>query len=68
MATVDLTNDIAPLNPTRPVKPKLSDLRAAIVAVDANAKYSNTYLGTLNRNDLVRVARSLGVTLPFPAP
>lgn len=65
MATVDLTNDIAPAHPHRPIKPKLSELRAAIIDADSGSIYSATYLGTLNRNDLVSIARSLGVSLPF---
>lgn len=68
MATVDLTNDIAPTHPYRPVKAKLSELRTAITEADENDVYSADYLNKLNRNDLVAVARSLGVELPFAAP
>lgn len=65
MATVDLTNDITPTHPYRPIKAKLSELRAAIIDADSGSIYSTAYLGTLNRNDLVSIARSLGVSLPF---
>lgn len=68
MATVDLTNDIAPAHPYRPIKAKLSELRAAIIDADSGSIYSASYLNKLNRNDLVAVARSLGVDLPFAAP
>lgn len=65
MATVDLTNDIAPKHPYRPVKLGLSDLRTAITTADVGGVYSASYLGMCNRNDLVQIARSLGVDLPF---
>lgn len=68
MATVDLTNGIAPQHPFRPVRPELSELRAAIVEADTGSNYSQSYLDKLNRNDLVQVLRSLGGELPFPAP
>lgn len=61
MATVDLTNEIAPKHPYRPVKPKLTDVRAAIKAADVT--YTDEYLGRCNRNDLYGIARSEGVDL-----
>lgn len=68
MATVDLTNDIAPVHPFRPVRTKLSDLRQAIAAADTNGVYDTAYLDKLNRNDLVAIARALEVDIPFHPP
>lgn len=65
MATKDLVNEITPAHPRRPVKTRLSALRAAITDADATSKYSAEYLGRCNYNDLVAIARSLNVTLPL---
>lgn len=65
MATVDLTNDITPKHPYRPIRTNLADLRAAIKTADASGKYTDSYLGKCNRNDLTSIARSLGVVLPI---
>lgn len=65
MATVDLTNEISPKHPFRPVKPYLADLRSLIKAAPGGSSYTDDYLGKCNRNDLVNIARSLGVTLPI---
>lgn len=62
MATVDLTNDIQPKHPYRPIKTNLADLRAAIKAAPGGSQYSDDYLGKCNRNDLNAIARSLGIT------
>lgn len=64
MATVDLTNDIEPKHPFRPLRTPLSDLRAAIKAADTGGNYKDSYLDKCNRNDLVQIARSVGVELP----
>lgn len=68
MATIDLTNDIEPKHPFRPVKPELSELRAAIAAADTGGAYPTTLVDKMNRNDLVFTLRTLGGELPFPAP
>ena len=65
MATVDLVNDIEPKHPFRPVKVALEDLRNAISAADTGGLYSDSYLGSCTRNDLIAIARHLGVELPF---
>lgn len=65
MATVDLVNDIEPKNPLRPVRIGLSDLRSAITNADTGGIYSASYLDKLNRNDLISIARSLSIDLPF---
>lgn len=65
MATVDLYNDIEPKHPFRPVRVGLEDLRNAISTADTGGVYSTAYLDTLNRNDLINIARSVGVDLPF---
>lgn len=62
MATVDLTNDIQPKHPYRPIKTNLADLRTAIKAASGGSQYSDDYLGKCNRNDLTAIARSLGIT------
>lgn len=64
MATIDLTNEITPKHPHRPVKETLSGLRAAIKAAPGGSGYSDGYLGKCNRNDLLYIARNLGVTIP----
>lgn len=65
MATIDLTNDITPKNPNRPVKPHLSDLRTAIAgATGGNAAYPAEWRDKANRNDLIFALRSLGVAYP----
>lgn len=63
MATVDLTNEITPKHPFRPVRLKLADLRTAI-KTKAPAAYTDEYLDRCNRNDLVSIARTVGVALP----
>lgn len=69
MATIDLTNDITPAHPFRPVKAKLSELRSAIVELDTDEAYSADLLSKMNRNDLVYVLRTLQAdALPFAAP
>lgn len=65
MATVDLTNDITPKHPYRPVKTNLADLRTLIKAASGGGSYTDEYLGKCNRNDLTAIARSLGVDLPI---
>lgn len=65
MATVDLTNDITPKHPFRPVKPRLSDLRTAIAnAPGGPAAYPASQTEKMNRNDLIFALRSLGVAYP----
>lgn len=69
MATIDLTNDIAPVHAFRPVKPKLSELRSAITEADTGGAYPADLLDKMNRNDLVFTLRSLDAdALPFAAP
>lgn len=68
MAVIDLTNDITPKHAYRPIAPKLSELRAAITDADTSNAYSSAFLEKCNRNDLVYIARTLGVEFPFPAP
>lgn len=65
MATVDLTNDITPKHPNRPIRTNLADLRSSIKAAVGGSAYSDDYLGKCNRNDLTAIARSLGVVLPI---
>lgn len=64
MATTDLTNEIAPVHPYRPVKTRLADLRQAILDQDGGVNYTAAYLGNLSRNDLVYVARIVGANIP----
>lgn len=64
MATVDLTNDIEPQHPYRPLKTHLSDLREAIKGADTEGAYDSDFLDKCARNDLVQIARHLGVELP----
>jgi len=64
MATVDLTNEIEPQHPFRPVKAYLSDIRDAIKEADEEGIYTDDYLDKCNRNDLTSIARSLGVEVP----
>lgn len=69
MATIDLTNDIVPVHAFRPVKPKLSELRSAIVELDTDGAYSVDLLDKMNRNDLTFTLRTLQAdALPFAAP
>lgn len=69
MATLDLTNDIEPVHAFRPVKPKLSELRSAIIELDEDEAYPVDLLDKMNRNDLVFTLRTLqGDALPFAAP
>jgi DnaJ-domain-containing protein 1 len=68
MATIDLTNGIAPQHQFRPVKAELSELRAAIEELDTGNAYPTTLLEKMNRNDLVFTLRSLGGNPSFPAP
>ena len=69
MATIDLTNDIAPVHPFRPVKPELSELRSAITELDTDDAYSADLLSKMNRNDLTYTLRTLqSDALPFSAP
>lgn len=65
MPTVDLTNDIAPTHPRRPVRLSLSELRRAIKKADTGGVYAQSYLDKLNRNDLTYIARRVGATIPF---
>lgn len=64
MATQDLVNEVVPFNPIGYRKIRLADLRAAITDKDNNVKYSATYLGSLNYNDLVAIALSVGANVP----
>lgn len=65
MATIDVTNDITPKHQFRPVKPRLSDLRAAIAAAPGGpAAYPTSFTDKANRNDLIAALRSLGVAYP----
>lgn len=64
MATIDLTNEIEPKHPYRPLKTTLPDLRAAIKEADTEDAYTEDFLDKCNRNDLTNIARSLGVELP----
>lgn len=69
MATIDLTNDIAPVHAFRPVKPELSELRSEIAVLDTEDAYPVELLDKMNRNDLVFTIRALqGDALPFSAP
>jgi len=65
MATIDVTNDITPKHPYRPVKPRLSDLRTLIAnAAGGPAAYPASITDKMNRNDLIAALRSLGVAYP----
>lgn len=65
MATIDVTNDIVPKHPYRPVKPNLADLRTAIAnAAGGPAAYPADWRDKANRNDLMFALRSLGVAYP----
>lgn len=64
MATIDLTNEIEPKHPYRPLKTPLTDLRAAIKEADTESAYSDDFLDKCNRNDLVAIAHHVGVELP----
>ena len=63
IAAIDIYNDPAPKRRNnRTVKPTMSELRAALKAADA-VTFTDNFLKTQSRNDLIYAARTRGVTV-----
>lgn len=64
MAIHDIKNDSTPFNSLKPpAKPKISDLRTALLTVNSGNSYNADRLNAMSKNDMIYAARLHGLTV-----